>query len=77
MKKNTYRNIIDLIKWLKYNKSFNLRMFYRQLKTRFFCRYFHNEWETLRHTHSAGKYIQAGYRCNKCNSVHYEFEINK
>lgn len=77
MQKLNLKSFINLLKWLKYNKSLTFRMIYRQLKTRTICRKFHNQWECLAYTQSYGKYIQTGYRCNKCNSVHYEFKINK
>lgn len=55
----------------------NPKRIFQQLKTRYYCKRFHNQWWQNSMIHGAGKYVYTGYECQVCGTYHYEFKLNK
>ena len=70
------KNIIEIIKFLIHRKMFSIRRLFSQLKSRYWCKRYHNQWTENPIGASSGKYNQNMYKCGKCGTIHYEFELN-
>lgn len=73
MKKTSIKQIIQ---FLKYHNILSIGRLFNQLKTRYYCNRFHNKWEADQMGGRSGKYNHMMYKCDKCNTIHYEFELN-
>lgn len=69
--------ITEIVKFLKYMGMLSIKRIFTQIKTRYWCGKYHKSWEFNPLLHGSGRYNYCGYRCSKCGSIHYEFEINE
>lgn len=69
--------LIDLYKYLKYSKMLTIRYIFTQLKSRYYCKKYHNQWVANPVNFGSGRYNYQQYYCSICGCIHYEFEENK